>query len=86
MPSGQLRVILPELRSKLPEKLLTPRLQLFEGAEGLRQVLKDMLLYSNLETQAFWPIQHMLDVLSPDFFRYLNKERIKNNLAQDFEK
>ncbi len=72
--------ILPELQSKRPDKLLTPKLQLFEGADGLRQVLKDMLLYSNMATEAFWPIQYMLDVLGSDFFRYLNKERIKNNL------
>lgn len=39
-----------------------------------------MLLYDDIETQAFWPIKAMLDILSPDFFRYLNKERIKNHI------
>ena len=43
-------------------------------------MLKDMLLYRDIETQAYWPIKAMVDILSPDFFRYLNKERIKNNL------
>lgn len=72
--------VLPELRKHKPSKLIMPRLQMFEGEEGLKNVLRDMLLYYDMETQAFWPIQHMLDILSPDFFRYLNKERIKNNL------
>lgn len=72
--------MLPELRSQRAQKLLNPRLQLFEGADGLKHVLKDMLLYSNLETQAFWPIQKMIDILGTDFFRYLNKVRIKSNL------
>lgn len=74
------KTLLPDLRSKQPQKLLSPKLQMFEGSNGLQQVLKDMLLYSSMETQAFWPIAHMLDILSPDFFRYFNKERIKNNL------
>lgn len=72
--------ILPDLMKKQPSKLLKPNFQLFEGEEGVRHVLKDMLLYSNMETMAFWPIKAMVEILSPDFFRYHNKERIKNNL------
>lgn len=72
--------LLPDLRTKNPSKLVNPKLQLFEGEDGLKNVLKDMLLYYDMETQAFWPIKLMVEVLSPDFFRYLNKERIKNNL------
>lgn len=71
---------LPELSTKHATKFINPRLQLFEGTEGLKKVLNDMLLYRDMETQAFWPIKKMIDVLGPDFFRYLNKERIKSNL------
>lgn len=71
---------LPDLMKKQPSKLLKPNFQLFEGEEGVKHVLKDMLLYSNMETMAFWPIKAMVEILSPDFFRYHNKERIKNNL------
>jgi len=72
--------ILPDLRKLQPSKLITPKLQIFEGEEGLKSALKDMLLYKNISTQAFWPIKKMVDILTPDFFRYLNKERIRNNL------
>ena len=72
--------LLPELSQKHAAKFVNPRLQLFEGAEGLKKVLNDMLLYRDMETQAFWPIKKMVEVLGADFFRYHNKERIKSNL------
>jgi len=72
--------ILPLLRAKGSSSLLKPTFQMFEGEDGMRSILKDMLLYRNMETHSFWPIKQMIDVLSPDFFRYLNKIRIKNNL------
>lgn len=72
--------LLPQLGKTLASKFLNPKFQLYEGEEGVKHILKDMLLYNDIETQAFWPIKDMLDILSPDFFRYLNKVRIKNNL------
>lgn len=72
--------LLPALTPKESGRLITPKVQLFEGASGLQSALKDMLLYYDMETIAVWPIKAMVDILSPDFFRYLNKERIKNNL------
>jgi HTH-type transcriptional regulator, sugar sensing transcriptional regulator len=72
--------LLPEITKNAPLKALVPKFQYFEGVEGVQHVLKDMLLYDDMETQAYWPIKSMLEILSPAFFRYLNKERIKNNL------
>ncbi len=72
--------LIPALREKVPTAFLNPKFQLYEGAEGLQFVLKDMLLYKNIETYAFWPIKAMVDILSPDFFRSHNKSRIKNNI------
>ena len=72
--------MLPEIEKVMPSKFLSPKFQLYEGNEGVKHVLKDMLLYRDIETQSYWPIKAMVDILSPDFFRYLNKERIKNNL------
>ncbi len=74
------RKILPDIKKSNSSKLIPPRLEKFEGTEGLQGVLKDMLLFYDLETFALWPIKNMLEVLSPEFFRYLNKERIRNNL------
>ncbi len=59
---------------------VSPKFQMFEGKEGMKQVLKDMLLYKNIETKAYWPIKAMLEILGEEFFKALNKERIKNRL------
>ena len=72
--------LLPHLQEKMPTDSLRPRFQLYEGAEGLQFVLKDMFLYRNIETFAFWPIKAMVDILSPEFFRHHNKERIRRNI------
>lgn len=72
--------ILPTLRQKYRTTAATPRLSVFEGKEGIQNVLKDMLLYADLETCSVWPIKKMMDALSPDFFDFHNRERIKRNI------
>lgn len=74
------REIIPALKRNSSPVGLRPRLEALEGSDGLQSVLKDMLLYYDLETFALWPITNMLEVLTPEFFRFLNKERIRNNL------
>ena len=59
----------------------TPRFQLFEGKKGLEHVLKDMLLYRNMETKAYWPIKSMIGMLGEEFFKQHNKERIARNIS-----
>ena len=72
--------VLPQLRNSPALSYLNPTFKIVKGEEGMRQILKDMLLYENMETQSFWPIKAMVDILSPEFFRSLNKVRIQNNL------
>ena len=76
----QFQAILPQLEQKFGAHLLAQRFQYFEGVEGVQNVLKDMLMYQDMDTFAFWPIKSMVEMLSPDFFRWHNKERIRNNL------
>ena len=76
---NQFKQLLPTLK-QASQNLINPKFTLFEGREALQSALKDMLLYYNIETQAFWPQKKMVEILTPDFFRYHNKERIKNNL------
>lgn len=71
--------ILPEL-IKGQGKTFTPKFQLFEGKENVKNIIKDVLLYRNLETESYWPIKAMIDILGADFFRYFNKERIRRNI------
>lgn len=72
--------IVEDLTKKQVTDFTLPRFTYFEGVEGVRQILKDMLLYRDITTQAFWPINDMIDVLGQDFFEYLNIRRIKQNL------
>ena len=61
-------------------KTLSPKFQLFEGKDGIQSAYKDAYLYSNIETETYWPMQTMVDILSPSFLRYFNKERIRRNI------
>ncbi len=72
--------LLPTLK-RGGEKLINPKFQIFEGKEQLQSALKDMLLYYDLTTVAFWPQKKMVEMLEGSFFRYHNKERIKNRLS-----
>lgn len=72
--------LLPKLKEQRRAVLSAPRFQMYEGEEGLKNVLKDMLLYSDIESCAFWPIKQMMAILSPDFFQYHNTERIRRNI------
>ncbi len=78
--NSELGIILPELLSKSKSKYLKPSFETFRGETELRQALKDMLLSRDIDTIALWPIKNMLKILTPDFFNYLNKIRIKNKL------
>jgi sugar-specific transcriptional regulator TrmB len=71
---------LHDLRSLLGDAYFSPKLEIFESRAGLESVLKDMLLYRDICTEALWPIQSMLDTLSPEFFDKHNRERIRRNI------
>ena len=73
--------LLPDLHKRSGVTLIHPKFQFFEGEDGVKHVLKDMLLYRGISTEAFWPIRSMLETLSPDFFRYHNKARIQRNIS-----
>ncbi len=76
----QLKNSLPDLRALLSGAYISPRLEVFESREGLERVLRDMLLYRDIRTEALWPIQTMIETLSPDFFDKHNRERIARNI------
>lgn len=72
--------ILPEIERKMGLRLVRPRLQFLEGKDSVQQILQDMLNFPGSETMSFWPIKAMLGALSPDYFRYHNKQRIKHSI------
>lgn len=72
--------ILPDLRAKRVHAATAPRLTVMDGTEGLQSLLRDMLLYSDIQTCSVWPIKKMMEVLSPEFFHLHNKIRIQRNI------
>ena len=73
--------LLPDLQAKQKTDFITPKFTYFEGQEGLRQIIKDVLLYRDLRTQAFWPIKDMVDAIGKEFLeQYGTKERIRRNI------
>jgi HTH-type transcriptional regulator, sugar sensing transcriptional regulator len=69
------------LKDKQKTDFISPKFTYNEGAEALKQMLKDVLMYRDIETIAFWPINEMIKTLGKDFFLYSNKERIKRNIS-----
>ncbi len=69
-----------ELEKITPSKFLTPKFQLYEGVSSLKNAMKDILLYRDIECQTFWPVKAMVEILPIEFYRYFNKERIKRNI------
>ena len=63
------------------QKSVKPNLQLFEGRKELQQMMKDMLLYRDIEVLAFWPIKNVIKVLSQDFIKEFHIQRIKRNIS-----
>lgn len=73
--------ILPELEKRSSMKLMRPRMQFFEGKEGIEMALEDLLKSPpGTMTYAFWAIKAAMAVTSDEFFRYHNKQRIRNDI------
>lgn len=74
-----LRKILPELTKK--HSPLEPKIKFYLGREGIRNVLRDMLWYENIETLAMWPIKDMLEIVDRDYLAELNRKRIRRGIS-----
>jgi len=44
-------------------------------------MLKDVLLYDDLETELYWPVKDMIKVLGEDFLFEFNKKRVRNGIG-----
>jgi sugar-specific transcriptional regulator TrmB len=72
--------IMPMLEARRLKNAPPPRFQFFDGAEGVKNVIMDMLLYHDIPTYAFWSIKSALALLGADFFHDHNLERIRANI------
>lgn len=76
-----LDAIIPALEKQAAFRPFIPNMKFYEGQEGIQNLMEDMLQYKNLESYTIWPIQSMLDVITPEFLRYHNKMRIKRGIS-----
>ena len=58
----------------------SPKFLLFEGREGLQNLLKDVLLYRDIQTMSYWPIKSILDIVTPEYFKNQTTERMKRGI------
>ena len=62
------------------DKSIKPRLQIFEGQDELRQMMKDMLLYRDITAYVLWPVEKIIKLLGSDFYREFHKKRAERNI------
>jgi HTH-type transcriptional regulator, sugar sensing transcriptional regulator len=72
--------ILEDLKSSQKTDFVSPKFNYFEGAEEMKLMMKDTLLYDDLETELCWPVKDVIKVVGEDFLFDLNKKRVRNNI------
>jgi sugar-specific transcriptional regulator TrmB len=78
---GSFDAILDDLKKSQKTDFLSPKYNYFEGKEEMRIMLKDVLLYDDLETELCWPVKDMIKVLGEDFLFEFNKKRVRNGVS-----
>lgn len=74
--------ILPDLQARQKTDFITPKFTYYEGVDSVKQMLKDVLLYRDMETDCIWPIKDMVEVFGKEFLeQYGTKERIRRNIT-----
>lgn len=74
-----LEALIPDLEKKYGMRMIRPRIQFYEGQSEVMTMLEDHLQFQDLTMYAFWAIKSAIETVGEDFFRYLNKTRIKQN-------
>ncbi|EKE11136.1 MAG: Transcriptional regulator, TrmB [uncultured bacterium] len=59
---------------------LQPKIRFFEGKEGVRQLLKDILWHDDVTLYLYWPYEHMLDFMGEDFLLWFRDRRKFHNI------
>jgi len=62
-------------------KALEPKVKFYSGPAGIKQVLRDLLWYENIETLTMWPINEMIDILGKEYMETLNRRRIRQKIS-----
>lgn len=75
----KIKELLPDL--PVNARTLDPKIKFYSGTEGMKQALKDMLWYKNIETLTMWPISEMVEILGEEYLENLNRRRIRQNIS-----
>lgn len=65
---------------RLPSNL-PPRIKMYPGIEGVKQVLNELVWSGEKETLALWPLKEMLHVLGTEYFENFHRKRIRNGIS-----
>lgn len=52
-----------------------PKIRFFEGEDGMRQLMKDILWYDDITLRIYWAYEKMLHVLGEEFLLWFNERR-----------
>ena len=72
---------LPMLADSL--KTVTPKLRFFEGSDGVKQLLKDIMWHDKTTLQIIWPTAKMDAVFDSAFLRWFDERRQKRGLLAE---
>jgi sugar-specific transcriptional regulator TrmB len=70
---------LPSLRDSL--ETVDPKIRFFEGEEGVKQLLKDIMWHGNTTMQVYWPHEKMSELFDRKFLEWFDARRAKRNLC-----
>ena len=76
---ASLAATLPSLIGSLDT--VTPKLRFFEGSEGVKQLLKDIMWHDHTTLQIIWPESSMAQVFDVAFLGWFDERRSKRTLS-----
>ena len=59
---------------------LQPKIRFFEGSDGVKQLLKDILWHDNITLYLYWPYEQMLNFLGEDFLHWFSTRRTSHHI------
>ncbi len=79
----QSRAFLSEALPSLIDSLhtVTPKVRFFEGEEGVKQLLKDIMWHDKSTLQVLWPADKMNQVFDNLFLKWFDERRLKRQLT-----
>ncbi len=70
---------LPAFKDSL--QTITPKVRFFAGADGAKQLLKDVMWHDNDTIFTIWPETEMKEIFDPAFLHWFDERRLIRNLA-----